>query len=305
VAGVALARRTLGRTGLQVTRLGFGAMEIRGPRIWNGRPVEDAEAGTILHAVLDAGINFIDTAYDYGRSEEYIGRFLADRRAEFVLATKCGCSLVDRGDHDETPHVWTRDNLLHNIETSLRRMRTDHVDVLQLHNPSVEQAEEGRLVDALQEIRASGRARWIGISSTLPHITRFIEWGVFDTFQIPYSGLERAHEDAIAAAHRAGAGTIIRGGVGRGEPGAGLGSRERWAAWEAADLDMLREEGESRTAFLLRFTLSHPGVDTVIAGTKNPAHLAEDVRAAERGPLPADVYAEARRRLAAAGQGSP
>ena len=298
---MALATAALGRTGLRVTRLGFGAMEVRGPRIWNGRPVAEAEAEAVLKAVLDAGINFIDTAYDYGRSEEFIGRFLSDRRGEYVLATKCGCTLVDRGDHDDTPHVWTRDNLLHNIETSLRRMRTDAVDVLQLHNPSVEQAEEGRLVDALREIRDAGQARFIGISSTLPHITRFIEWGVFDSFQIPYSALERAHEEAISAAHAAGAGTIIRGGVARGEPGAGLGSRDRWAAWEAAGLDELRA-GDSRTAFLLRFTLSHPGVDTVIVGTKNLAHLRENLEAAERGPLPADVYAEAQRRLAAAGQ---
>ena len=295
-------KATLGRTGLPVTTLGFGAMEIRGPRIWNGRPVEDAEAERILNAVLDAGINFIDTAYDYGRSEEYIGRYISGRRGEYYLATKCGCTLVDKGDHDETPHVWTRDNLLHNIETSLRRMRTDYVDLLQLHNPSVEQAEAGRLVEVLQEIKASGRARWIGASSTLPHIRTYISWGVFDTFQIPYSGLERAHEDVIAEAAAAGAGTIIRGGVGRGEPGEGLGSKDRWAAWDAAHLDELLQPGESRTAFLLRFTLSHPGLSTTIVGTKSPDHLHENLRVAEKGPLPADVYAEAKRRLTEAGQ---
>ncbi len=298
----ALPTAVLGRTGFPVTRLSFGAMEIRGPRIWGGRPVDDAEADGILNAVLDAGINLIDTSYDYGRSEEYIGRFLSARRGEYFLATKCGCTLVDRGDHDETPHVWTRENLLRNIDTSLQRMRTDCVDLLQLHNPPVEQAEQGQLVDALREIQGAGKARFLGISTTLPHIHRYIEWGVFDTFQIPYSGLERAHEDVIAAAHAGNAGTIIRGGVGRGEPGAGLGNRDRWAVWEAARLDDLRDEGESRTAFLLRFTLSHPSVDTTIVGTKNPEHLAENLRAAERGPLPAGTYAEAQRRLAAVGQ---
>lgn len=69
-----MQKNLLGRTGLEVTRLGFGAMEIRGPRVWNGRPVTDSDADRILNAVLDAGINFIDTAYDYGLSEEYIGR---------------------------------------------------------------------------------------------------------------------------------------------------------------------------------------------------------------------------------------
>lgn len=117
-----MERRTLGRTGYEATILGFGAMEIRGHRIWGGRPVTDAQAERILGAALDAGINLIDTANDYGRSEEYIGRFIAHRRDEYILATKCGCTVVDAGDHDNTPHVWTRDNLLRNIDESLTRL---------------------------------------------------------------------------------------------------------------------------------------------------------------------------------------
>src|SRR5262245_1167534 len=298
-----MERRTLGRTGLDVTTLSYGAMEIRGPRIWNGRPVTDAQAERILNAVLDAGINFIDTAYEYGLSEEYIGRFLSQRRSAYYLATKCGCTVVNAGDRDETPHVWTRQNLLHNIETSLRRMQTDYIDVWQLHNPTVEQVEAGDLVRVMQEVKAAGKVRWIGISSTLPHISTFISWGVFDTFQIPYSALERAHEIAISAAAQSGAGTIIRGGVARGAPEeAGLGNRDRWASWEQAGLDELRAPGESRTAFLLRFTLTHPDMHTTIVGTMNPDHLAENLRAAQAGPLPADVYAEAKRRLDTAGE---
>lgn len=297
-----MQRAAFGRTGLQVTRLGFGAMEIRGPRIWSGRPVTDAEAERILNAVVDAGINFIDTAYDYGLSEEYIGRYLSHRRSEFFLATKCGCTVVPAGDHDETPHVWTRENLLRNIDESLRRMRTDYVDLLQLHNPAVEQTQEGELIEVLKEIKEAGKTRWIGISSTLPHLPTYIQWGVFDAFQIPYSALERAHEQWISAAAKSGAGIIIRGGVARGEPGLGLGSGDRWAVWEKAGIDELRAEGESRTAFLLRFTLSHPDMHTTIVGTKNPDHLAENLKAAAQGPLPAAVYEEAKRRLDAAGQ---
>ncbi|WP_308639826.1 aldo/keto reductase [Paenibacillus silvisoli] len=296
-------KAVLGRTGLEVTRLGFGAMEIRGPRIWGGRSVTDEEAGRILNAVLDSGINFIDTAYDYGLSEEYIGRFISHRRGEYILATKCGCTVVNCGDHDETPHVWTRDNLLHNIETSLRRMNTDYIDLLQLHNPTVEQTEEGNLVEVLREIQASGKVRWIGISSTLPHITSYIQSGVYDSFQIPYSALERDHETIISDAAAAGAGTIIRGGVGRGEPGAGLGNADRWAAWEKAGLDELLDEGESRTGFMLRYTLSHPDMSTTIVGTKNPEHLAENIRIAAKGALSAEIYEEAKRRLLEAGIG--
>lgn len=294
-----MEQTTLGRTGLQVTRLGYGAMEIRGPRVWNGRPVPDEDAARILNAVLDAGINFIDTSYDYGRSEELIGTYIGHRRHEFILATKCGCTLVDHGDHDETPHVWTRDNLLHNIETSLRRLKTDYVDLLQLHGPTVRQAEEGGLIDALQDIQASGKARWIGISSYQPNLSGFIDWEAFDTYQIPYSALEREHEPWIAKASERGAGVIIRGGVGQGEPGHGRGAADRWASWERAKLDELLEEGETRTGFMLRYTLSNPHMDTTIVGTVNPAHLADNLRFARKGKLPADVYAEVRKRLEA------
>ncbi len=292
-----MEKTKLGRTGLEVTKLGYGAMEIRGPRVWHGRPVTDEQAGRILNAVLDSGINFIDTSYDYGRSEEFIGKFISHRRQEYILATKCGCSLVDCGDHDDTPHVWTRENLLHNIDTSLARMKTDYIDVWQLHGPTVQQAEEGRLVEVLKEIQATGKVRWIGISSYLPHLPAYIDSGDFDTFQIPYSALEREHEALIAKAAEGGAGIILRGGVAQGEPGVGRGLSDRWTNWEKAGLDDLLEEGETRTGFLLRFTLSNPGLSTTIVGTMRPEHLSENVKVAAQGPLSGDVYAEAIRRL--------
>ena len=297
-----LAKKTLGRTGLEVTQLGYGAMEVRGTRIWGGRPCSPQQADTILNAVIDTGINFIDTANDYGTSELYIGRYLAERRDDYFLATKCGCHMQFAGDHDETPHIWTRENLLRNISDSLQKMQTDYVDVLQLHNPAVDVTEEGKLVDILNELRDAGVVKHIGCSSTSPHLATYIDWGVFDVFQIPYSALERRHENLITAAGEAGAGIIIRGGVARGEPGSGLGNTDRWAIYEKANLDDLREEGESRTAFLLRFTLSHPHCHTTIVGTLNPDHLRENVAIAERGSLPADVYAEAKDRLDAAGE---
>lgn len=289
---------TLGRTGLEVTRLGFGAMEIRGSRIWGGRAVTEDQAQAILNAVLDEGINFIDTSNDYGRSEELIGKFIAHRRKEFTLATKCGCKVTYRDEHaDDTPHVWTRENLFRGLHESLARMKTEVIDIMQLHNPPVEETEKNNLVDALKEMQQQGKVRFISISTTLPHLPTYLEWGVFDTFQIPYSALERTHEEWISRSAEAGIGTIIRGGVAKGEAGVGLGSQERWQKFEEAGLDALREPGESRTAFLLRFTLSHPHVHTTIVGTLHPEHLRENVAAAQKGPLPADVYAEAKRRL--------
>src|SRR4029450_2268296 len=116
-----LPKRALGRTGLQVTMLGYGAMELRGvPR---GRDVSDKQAETILNAVLDAGINYIDTSIDYGGSEERIGRSLGARPSEYYLASKCGCLVgapaAPRGER--SPHVFTRDNILRRGEQRLAR----------------------------------------------------------------------------------------------------------------------------------------------------------------------------------------
>lgn len=293
-----LPTAVLGRTGLKVSRLGYGAMEIRGSRIWGGRPVTEDQAKTILNAVLDSGINFIDTANDYGRSEEFIGKYISHRRSEFYLATKCGCSVVRRDDTtDDTPHVWTRENLMRGLNESLQRMKTDTIDIMQLHNPPVEEAEKNGLVAILQEMRQQGKVRFISISTTIPHLPTYLQWGVFDTFQIPYSALERDHENWITQSAEAGIGIIIRGGVARGEPGVGLGNAERWARFEQAKLDELLEPGEKRTAFLLRYTLTHPHANTIIAGTLVPEHLRENIETLLKGPLSPQVYAEAKSRL--------
>ncbi len=282
-----LPRAVLGRTNLSVTRLGWGAAD---RRVWN----EDL-AESMCNSVLDAGINYVDTANDYGRSEEFIGKLISHRRDEFYLASKCGC--VPGGGS----HVWTEENAFRGLHESLSRLKTDYLDLMQLHNPTVNECERGRLVAALNEMRDQGKVRWIGISTTLPHLPTFLEWGVFDTFQIPYSALERQHEEWITQVAEAGIGTVVRGGVALGEPGQGLGIPERWRGFSGAKLEDLQEADESRTAFMLRFTLTHPSIDTIIVGTQNPAHLRENVVAVNRGPLPADVYEEAKRRLSAAG----
>ncbi len=276
----------LGRTGLEVTRLGYGAA--------HRRALTDDQIGTILNAVLDAGITLIDTANDYGNSEEMIGRYIRRRRPEYVLATKCGCA---PGGNWDRGHIWTRENLFRGLHESLERMRVDSVDIMQLHNPSVEDCETGELVPALEDMRQQGKVRWIGVSSTLPHLPTFLEWGVFDVFQIPYSGLEREHEAWITKVAEQDAGTIVRGGVALGEPRIGTGSASQWERFEQAGLDELRDSGDSRTAFLLRLTLAHPHLHSTIVGTTNPDHLEENVAAAAKGPLPADVAAEALQRL--------
>lgn len=281
-------RVLVGRTGAEVSVLGYGAMELRGQLAGpashlSGPAITDEDAERLLNELLDAGVSLIDTSVDYGRSEELIGRHLSSRRSEFLLASKCGCPVsmaseaVTIGQHD-----YSAANVRADVEQSLRRLQTDHLDLVQVH-----------LSPPRSELQASGT----------------IDMGVFDVFQIPYSALQPEHDELITRAANAGAGVLIRGAVARGT----ASEDKNWAVqplsssgpaaqdrWEAAKLDELLKDGMNRHEFILRFTLSHPGVSSAIVGTSKPGHLRSNVAAASRGPLPDDVYAEARRRLAAA-----
>ncbi len=304
-----LPTAVLGRTGATVTKLAYGAMELRG-RVpgRGGREVSPAQAKSILNAVLDAGITLIDTSPDYGASEALIGEFISDRRDEFFLSSKCGCP-INPPPGERPPHVFTRENVRAGVQQSLRRMKTDHIDLVQFHiSPSRAQLEADDSVAELVELQREGKIRFIGMSGTLPNLTDHIAMGVFDAFQIPYSALEREHETPIHDAAEAGAGTIIRGGVARGVPVAATEVLERLPEqfrqtyaqrrdlWDEAGLDEVLD-GMSRMEFMLRFTLSHPDMTTTIVGTANPQHLADNVAAAKKGPLPADQYEDAKRRL--------
>jgi aryl-alcohol dehydrogenase-like predicted oxidoreductase len=304
---MAITTRTLGRTGADVTILSYGAMELRGqPR---GPEITDEDAGRLLNAVLDGGINLIDTSPDYGRSEELIGTYLSGRRDEFFLASKCGCPLNPPAD--ATPpyaHDYTPGNVRADVEQSLRRLRTDRLDLVQVHmSPSRATLAEDHTVETLQELQAEGKLRFIGMSGILPNLPDHLAMGVFDVFQIPYSAVQRDHEELITEAADAGAGTFIRGGAARGAASedknwqvgplsqqAGLGQRN----WETSGIaSLVREAGLTSMEFVLRFTLSHPGLSTTIVGTANPAHLAGNIAIAEQGPLPADLYDQAKKLL--------
>jgi aryl-alcohol dehydrogenase-like predicted oxidoreductase len=306
---MALATRRLGNTGEEVTVLGYGAMELRGAP--TGPPVTDEDAGALLNEVLDSGINFIDTSIDYGRSEELIGRYVAHRRDEYFLASKCGCPIKEfpPGTPRPLPHDFSPVNVRAGVEQSLRRLGTDRLDLVQVHiSPSRAELEAHGTIDCLEQLRREGKVRFIGMSGTLPNLPDHIDMGAFDAFQIPYSALQREHESLISRAAAAGSGTVIRGGVARGAPSEekqwqgplGLGpevGRDRWAK---AGLESLLE-GMDRMAFVLRFTLSHPDLHTTIVGTANADHFRANVAAAEQGPLPRDLYEEAKQQLTAAG----
>jgi len=308
--------RVLGRTGVEVPVLGYGAMELRGQlpgpaSNLSAPPIADEDAGQLLSELLDAGVNLIDTSIDYGRSEELIGRYLGPRRGEFFLASKCGCSAsAPPGESMLVPHDYSAANVRAGVEQSLRHLRTDHLDLVQVHlSPPRTEMEASGTLEALESLRSEGKVRFIGMSGTLPHLPDHIAMGVFDVVQIPYSALQPEHDELISRAANAGAGVLIRGAVARGTASedknwtvqplssSGPPAQDRWAA---AKLDELLEDGMSRHEFILRFTLSHPGVSSAIVGTGKLGHLRANVAAASRGPLPEDVYAEAQRRLAAA-----
>jgi aryl-alcohol dehydrogenase-like predicted oxidoreductase len=208
-------------------------------------------------------------------------------------------------------HIHTPENIRQGVDESLRRMKTDYLDLVQFHQSLTRREFEihGAVETALA-LKKQGKVRFIGVSGTLPTVVEQIEMGVFDAFQIPYSALQREHENIISRASTIGAGIIIRGGIARGAPRdwrrtyymlPGTKMRRRW---ENARLDELLD-GMNRQEFTLRFTLSNPDLDTAIVGTKELEHLRENVSAALKGPLPDDVIREAKRRLAGTGSRPP
>ena len=293
-----IQQRRLGRTEANVTILGYGAMELRGvPR---GPEITDAEAGRLLNAVLDGGINLVDTSVDYGRSEELIGAHIGHRRDEYFLASKCGCPLADPPPEIAPPfaHDYSPANVRANVEQSLRRLRTDRLDLLQVHmSPSRERMESDQTIETMLALREEGKIRYLGMSGILPNLPAQIAMGVFDVFQIPYSAVQREHEELITKAAGAGAGILIRGGAARGAAAPdkawqrgplGLPAGEGRERWEAAGLaDLL--DGMSDHEFMLRFTLSHPGLSSTIVGTARAEHLTANLEIAEKGPLAPDL----------------
>ena len=294
-----LIKRKLGRTDFDVTTLSFGTMNLK--------YLSEKQAENLLHEVLDLGINYIDTSRAYGNSEVRIGRYLSGRRDKVIVATKCGCNphLDKRGCR----HVLTfdRSTLKRNIEESLRALRTDCIDIWQLHGATPEKligGPEGEVVEFMQQMQEEGKVRYIGVSirhgpKTEPGypsrygyqcIQEYPDWGVFDTFQIVYGGMLRTSEELLQYAADKGAGILARGVV-----------RDYFkdfpVLFAKAGLDELLVEGEDRRSFLIRYALSHPAVSTVLIGTNNQEHLKANVIAASAGGLEVERYEEAKRRL--------
>ena len=294
-----MEKRILAKPDVSVTVLGFGAMEI--PKL------EGKEASALLNQVLDEGINFIDTSPCYGPSEEMIGNALAGRRKEYFLSSKCCCNTFGPGPG----HIFDRATAMKNIDNSLKVMKTDYLDIMQLHAPMPEDLPGGPkddLVETLYDMKRAGKIRHACITfknsgPTDPKypaiygyecLKAFMDWGVFDTMQAVFGGLSRSSELAIAKAAEKGIGIIVRGSLKRYFPNYD-------ELYDKAGLDELCEAGEDRNSFLLRYAITSAGVSTVIVGTKDPEHLKANIAAANKGSLPMEVYKKAQAKLAAIG----
>lgn len=286
-----------------MSRLGFGSMGLRGPKTWGVRVASEQTAEEILNQVLDSGINLIDTSPDYGVAEQRIGKFISHRRDEFLLATKCGCVYRQDGDCLSLDHQWTAEVIKGNLEASLRRLRTDVIDVMQFHGGTAKELTDGGLIDLLQTWKKQGKIRSIGISSKLPNVMDLLELGCFDTVQIPFSCLEADHLPIIVHAAKNRIGVIVRGGIGQGGPQAEIqrqGKNENWKKLNLSEFVGEQNSGyyQNPSDLILHWTLDFPLVQTAIVGTANPDHLRQNVKVEKMDPMPAKTFNEILDRVA-------
>jgi aryl-alcohol dehydrogenase-like predicted oxidoreductase len=263
---------TLGRTGLKVSRLGVGAAEI------GLRMIDDARAAQVLNTALDEGINFVDTAACYGISEELIGRTIAHRREEYVLSTKCGHVT---GGYEGEP--WTARTIGDSIDRSLVRLRTDCVDLLQLHSCERAVLEKGEVVRALLGAQQAGKTRFIGYSGDNEAAQWAIDSGHFDTLQTSFSLVDqRALTTVFPMARAKGMGIIAKRPIANaawGTPGSDAPDPGEYVdrARAMAGMGPIPSAPDDPILLALGFVFAHDEMDTIIVGTSNPAHMKSNI----------------------------
>ncbi len=293
----------LGRTGLDITRVGFGAWAIGGGGWEFGwGPQQDDESIAAIHRALDLGVNWIDTAaaYGFGRSEEIVGRALRGLPERPYVFTKS--SLLDDGTR-HVRHVLKRDSILREAEGSLRRLGVDAIDLYQIHWPNPdEDIEEGWA--AMATLKERGLVRHIGVSNfDVSQLRRIQSIAPVETLQPPYSLIDRAAEaDVLPFAEREGIGVIVYSPMGSGLLTGGI-TRERIAAmpdddWRKTDPRFTEPQlsqhlalaarlravadrhGVSPGAVAVAWTLRNPAVDGAITGFRRPDQVDPVVAAA-------------------------
>lgn len=275
-----MEHRTLGKTGLDVSVLGFGGAEIG----FEGAPDDDVEK--LLNAALDAGLNTVDTAECYKDSEEKIGRAVAHRRGDFHLFTKVGhASGLDGED-------WDVALMEQSIDRSLERLQTDCVDLIQLHTCSLEQLQRGDVIEVLKRAQAAGKTRFIGYSGDNEAAQWAVESGYFDTLQTSLNVCDQNIAVAIVPlALKNGMGVIakrpIANAVWRYDETLAADDYHRpyQDRWRALDFGWGKDAVEAARV-ALQWTLSR-GVSTAIVGTKNPARWAQNAALLDGQPLEA------------------
>jgi aryl-alcohol dehydrogenase-like predicted oxidoreductase len=282
----------LGKSGLDVSTVSLGCMTLG---------VDRSRAERIIHRALDLGVTLFDTAdlYDKGVNEEIVGEALHDVRDKVVIATKVG----NRWRADGSGWDWdpSEKYILHEVRESLRRLKTDYIDLYQLHGGTMEDPVE-ETVRAFERLLEEGVIRAWGISSIRPNVVRryaaMAKSGTarLTSEMVQYSLLDRRPEEEILETARAAEfGVIVRGAVasglmaGRpplGKPAAGylgLAASEVQAAQDALRAIAGSDEEVAETA--VRFVLSHPAVTTVAAGASSVAQVEANVAAADAPPL--------------------
>lgn len=294
-------KRRLGNTDMQVTRLGFGLAEI------GQAELSDTHPERVLGAALDAGINFLDTAACYGLSEELIGNAVSARRREFYLATKAGH--VTGGYEGEE---WTAKTIRDSIDRSLKRLQTDHLDLVQLHSCEVAVLERGEATEVLQEAQRAGKVRYLGYSGDNDAAEWAVASGVFDTLQTSFNLVDqKARFKLFAQAKEQGMGVIVKRPIansawGADESPSGYADAYFERAQKMLSLGELPDAPDDRIALALGFTLAHDVVDVAIVGTKTPDYMRANVAFVDAGaPLSGEVVAELHRRFEAVSRDWP
>jgi len=284
-----MLRRKLGNTGLEVNVLGLGTSEL-------GRDtVSFEDAHRILNEALDHGLDVIDTAECYRNSEEKIGRSVAHRRGEFKLFTKVGHTSGLEGED------WSIPMMEKSIDRSLTRLQTEYVDLLQLHTCSLEQLQQGDVIDLLDRAKAAGKTRFIGYSGDGDAAKWAVESGRFDTVQTSVNIADQANIDEVLdLAIGAGVGIIVKRPIAncawRSEPDPGAYWREYWERLQSLRYDFLDYGGEGGADIALRFAITHDAVSVAIVGASRPERWSANVRTLDKGPLSAMEYQEIRNR---------
>ena len=286
-----MEKRRLGKTDMDVSVLGFGGSEIG---YEHASPETVAE---LLNSALDAGLNVIDTAECYYNSEELIGQTVSDRRKEFYLFTKCG-----HPHGMESGANWSKDSILKNIERSLERLKTDRLDLVQLHSCSESTLRKGEVIDALQTARERGHTRYIGYSGDSRAAHFAVECGTFDTLQTSISIADQEAIDlTLPLAREKQMGVIAKRPIANaawktGHRPIDSYHHEYWERLRKLNYDFLDHDLGKSISIALRFTLSVPGVHIAIVGTKKPERWEQNAKFLEEGPLDEPTFRNIRER---------